>query len=111
VSFEGGTTTVKPADNLTPAQLDELKNHISEKTKAYDPKAENQTESEFDTTDAMGFCELIGKYSSCSSTLILILGICGSTLFGLTFPAFCVIFANMIDEVGAMSDSTDSMKD
>jgi len=48
----------------------------------------------------MAFGELVGRNSTSGDRVIFYLGLFGSFFFGAAAPAFCIIFSNLIDEVG-----------
>jgi len=43
---------------------------------------------------------MISRHADCRDYILFILGFTAATAFGAALPAFCLIFGNMIDELG-----------
>ena len=79
----------------------ELYDAIQKAVKDFDPNAEQQDENlEFKETDAVGVGEMFSRFADgCDKTLMYI-GFFWSALFGASTPAFCVVFGELINDLG-----------
>jgi hypothetical protein len=94
--------TVKENDSpskLTEDKVKELTDLIKERTKKFDPKDDPDAESEFTTTDSMGFMEMVNKVASSGDKCLLVFGLSNAAMFGASLPAFCLFFGEMIDDM------------
>ena len=85
-------------------QVKEIVEAIQDKVKDFNPDAD--PESEFDTTESIGWFELCNRYMDCADRTKFYLGLFASLFFGGSMPAFCLLFGDMIDSVGS-SDGSD----
>ena len=102
----------KVLDQISPSpnrksenQVKEIVEAIQDKVKDFNPDAD--PESEFDTTESIGWFEMCNRYMDCADRTKFYLGLFAALLFGGSMPAFCLLFGDMIDSVGS-SDGSDS---
>jgi len=74
---------------------------VEKAVKTYDPEAEERDESlEFHETEAVPFCKMLTRFASgCDMTLAYI-GFFWSFIFGGSMPGFCIIFGELVDDMG-----------
>ena len=65
-----------------PGPLDALYGLVEAKVADYDPKADEDEESEFTSTETVGFSTLIGRQANACDKCLLACGCCASALFG-----------------------------
>ena len=81
----------------------ELQEALSKAVKSYDPEAEERDESlEFHETEAVSFCEMITRFSDGCDKILAYTGFFWSFLFGASMPGFCIIFGELVDDMGSM---------
>ena len=83
----------------TKENVEEIYDLVKKKVDNYDPG--KKVESEFGSTDAMGFFDLIGRNSNGCDKLIFSIGCLSSMCFGAALPAFCLLFGGMVNELGS----------
>lgn len=66
----------------------------------FNPDEEVDEESEFTTTETMGFFELIGREMSYGDAILFWTGIMSAVIFGSAMPGFSLFFGEMIDDLG-----------
>lgn len=86
--------------------MNEIIEAVEKKVKTYDPN--KNTDSEFESTEQIGWFEMITRFMDGKDQIKLIGGLFGSALFGAALPAFCLLFGNMIDGVGQTGADTSS---
>lgn len=79
--------------------VEEVYELIKKKVETYDPN--KKVESEFGTTEAMGFWDLVGRNADPCDKFTFFIGCASAMLFGACLPMFCLLFGNMIDDVGS----------
>ena len=95
-------------DGFTPSalkgnELQEFHELIEKKVSEYDPnKAAVEDDAEFDTTETMGFFEIIMRQANACDKFLLTFSIFFSILFGAAMPGFCLFFGEMVDGVGGV---------
>lgn len=89
----------------TENQLKEITDAVTEKVKSYNPDID--PDSEFTTTEKMGWFTMCYRYMDGADQVKLISGLTASVLFGGSLPAFCLLFGDMIDGVGNTAADTD----
>jgi len=81
----------------------ELQESIAKAVKSYDPNAEERDESlEFHETEAVGFCEMLTRFSDGCDKAMMYMGFIWSFLFGASMPGFCIVFGELVDDMGTM---------
>ena len=89
----------------------ELQEQVTQKLKEFKEKAgKTDEQSEFTTTESIGFWEMCWRHADCSDKLLWWCGFFASSIFGSSLPAFCLIWGEMMDSIGGVGNF-DSMKD
>jgi len=103
---------LKTADQATDLnEMDTIQKNISDVTATYDRKKMDEEASEWEG-DEIGFFELMFKYASCGEKLMWITATVSAFVFGGALPGFCLVFGDMIQDVGGgtMESLTSSAK-
>ena len=83
----------------------EMHDLVQKKCETYDKEAmeaKKEDESEFATTEQIGFCDMLWRNADCSDRIIWWCAASGSALFGCALPGFCLLFGDMIDSLGGV---------
>ena len=80
-------------------ELDTIQKHISDVTATYDRKKMDEEASEWEGEE-IGFFELMFKYASFTEKLIWWGATLAAFVFGGALPGFCLVFGDMIQDVG-----------
>lgn len=84
----------------------EILEAVDKRVKAYDPEAGEEDENiEFHEKETVTFTELITRFASGGDYILLLCGCFWSTGFGAAMPGFCLVFGELIDDMGAMETS------
>ena len=86
-----------------------LKEVIEDKVKNYDPSKTGEETSDFTTTDSVGFWTIATRHVPASETGLVVLGLFSTIVFAAGLPGFCLIFGEMIDDVGG-SQGLDALR-
>lgn len=87
---------------------------VADAVKNFDPDAEERDESlEFHETEAVGYFEMLTRFSNGCDKALLCIGFFWSMVFGGAMPGFSVVFGELIDDLGAQEPGGGSnpMKD
>jgi hypothetical protein len=80
-------------------QLDNLVECVKIKTSTFDPTAAGEEAKDFEGEEG-GFCHVAFKYADGCDKCMFFVATIASMMFGLSLPAFCIIFGDMLDSVG-----------
>lgn len=85
---------------------------IEDRVENYSPEDKDNQDSEFKGTEQIGFWYLCTARASSGDLLLFFLGTISSMVFGAALPSFCLIFGEMMDNLGASTSNNnfDSLK-
>lgn len=84
-------------------KIKEIKDTVLERTKDFDPNEQEKDENlEFHETDVSTMGELFHRFATGGGLVLLYIGLFFSFIFGASLPAFCVVFGELIDDMGNM---------
>ena len=87
------------------AVVEEVIRVVDDKVKSFKPDA---ADSEFSTTEALPFFEMVSRYMDFEDKIYLGLGLFGAFFLGAAMPAFCLLFGDMVDGIGGSTASDGS---
>lgn len=89
-------------------RLKDVSEAVDKAVKEYDPEAENEDENlEFKEKETLDAGVLFSRWSDGGDKLLLANGFFWSFLFGAAMPGFCIIFGELIDDMGEMAPGSD----
>jgi ATP-binding cassette subfamily B (MDR/TAP) protein 1 len=94
------TTTEAPKD-----PREALYGVVEAKLADFDPKDENDEESEFTTTEKAPLSLIIGRQADGCDKCLMFFGALSSTLFGVANPAMMLLFGEMVDSLGEAGEA------
>lgn len=92
----------------TESQVQGIVNKVQQLTVTYDPVKAGEEVKEFEG-EQMGFFDLVFRYASSKEKMMWFWATICSVLFGGALPSFCLIFGDMINDVG--TGNFDMLKD
>jgi hypothetical protein len=80
---------------------------IEDRVENYVPETKDNQDSDFKGTEQIDFWYLLTARADSGDLLLFFLGSVSSVIFGAALPSFCLIFGEMMDNLGASTSKND----